>query len=732
MYRKYIDKLRSYRLTFIFGVAVLVLFVILLAALLAFGETSIQRARAARDELFVRDLRDLVGMFDTDEKYVLEKNLRSLTTEEREIAPLLVPRQYYVALPSGRQTLTPRAPPRNCYVELLPKNGIELKTAQQQDRFCAYFTNDRTLGRYMFFNMTFSDQTLVPLTRGDIRFNADGLRLSIRDGGATKQWWVFLQTPSKQVASSQYELTAFQELSDGRRELDRRIEGWAYVTRQLSGPPIVTLLARMDYRATRDQDTNSSDDPEAWPPIGWNTIRIALARRDAVSSLDAASNIEYLSVGKIGLSLAVRAAPIFDSHARLFVGRKTEDREDIEYAELAQKTANKGGSAADSGPMFLPGGDILVKRNPLTRAERLTDTNLFLEVRHPGTIVERALWQSILLIAGLLVVFLVLSSYSYFRLIRPIWMMSRVMQRREAPSSRFETDITLEISVLKRWRLKAINAIFAWILPPIVSILEDKSCAAESDKLPYSGRNDEIGVLASGFNALLEETRRQAASEQERARDRESTLRYIRHEVNNSLTVLLNSDPSTERRQKLLEKISYYFNKLDDRSGPEMLPMHRKICDIAPLIKGMVAEAGMTDPCIDYVGPVSGVNCDVDPFVLQQALENVFINATEHRTLNTNIVVSLELSEGNLALVHVTNQGLLIPEEMLKEIFDRFVTTSHNGHENGRGMGLYNSRVYIKRMDGDIRAFNNKDGVTLEIALALADASRTAAASIHC
>jgi len=81
---------------------------------------SSDRAKEIRRELFQRDLRDLVGRFDADERFVLENNTSELIGERRALRPLLLPRAYYTGLPTTAATVLPRQPPRNCFVYLEP------------------------------------------------------------------------------------------------------------------------------------------------------------------------------------------------------------------------------------------------------------------------------------------------------------------------------------------------------------------------------------------------------------------------------------------------------------------------------------------------------------------------------------------------------------------------------------------------------------------------------------
>ena len=64
-------------------VALILLFLLTLATLVNLVTTSVEKARSIRQERFDRDLRELAGRFDADERYVLEKNLTEVAPEFR-------------------------------------------------------------------------------------------------------------------------------------------------------------------------------------------------------------------------------------------------------------------------------------------------------------------------------------------------------------------------------------------------------------------------------------------------------------------------------------------------------------------------------------------------------------------------------------------------------------------------------------------------------------------------
>jgi hypothetical protein len=78
---------RRYQLTARTIAAIAIIILVTIYVLYKLSDVSLSRARALRGELFERDLRELAGRFDADERYVLAKNIRKLIEDSRAPTP---------------------------------------------------------------------------------------------------------------------------------------------------------------------------------------------------------------------------------------------------------------------------------------------------------------------------------------------------------------------------------------------------------------------------------------------------------------------------------------------------------------------------------------------------------------------------------------------------------------------------------------------------------------------
>lgn len=106
---------------------------------------------------------------------------------------------------------------------------------------------------------------------------------------------------------------------------------------------------------------------------------------------------------------------------------------------------------------------------------------------------------------------------------------------------------------------------------------------------------------------------------------------------------------------------------------------------------------------------------------VEQVLRNLINNSikfTENGTIKVKTLVNKKSDE---LLVTVSDTGLGIPEDILPNIFGKFVTKGHESENHGgNGLGLFLCKGIISAHGGKITARNNKEGgATFEFTLPL-------------
>jgi signal transduction histidine kinase len=253
-------------------------------------------------------------------------------------------------------------------------------------------------------------------------------------------------------------------------------------------------------------------------------------------------------------------------------------------------------------------------------------------------------------------------------------------------------------------------------------------------------RRDEIGQLATAFNAMLAELAaarerevadqaRNAAMQAELARVARLTTMgemaaSIAHEINQPLAAIVNNanaglrwlnnrPPNTEevraalrrivsdgeRGGSIIESIRAMLKKgVGERT---QLNLNELICDVMRLTQGQFQRHGVSirSELADDLPSVLA-----DRIQLQQVILNLFMNAAEAMVSISDrerlVRVRSEKHDGDGALIAVEDSGPGVEPEDAKRIFEAFFTTK----AEGMGMGLSICRSIVESHGGRITA----------------------------
>jgi PAS domain S-box-containing protein len=109
------------------------------------------------------------------------------------------------------------------------------------------------------------------------------------------------------------------------------------------------------------------------------------------------------------------------------------------------------------------------------------------------------------------------------------------------------------------------------------------------------------------------------------------------------------------------------------------------------------------------------VSCDLknlelrsDARILRNILFNLITNASKYSDVNKPIYIDCYENNGSVSF-DVRDEGIGIPEEDQKHMFDRFFRASNAGNVQGTGLGLNIVKRYLDLLDGSIK-FTSKYG----------------------
>lgn len=109
---------------------------------------------------------------------------------------------------------------------------------------------------------------------------------------------------------------------------------------------------------------------------------------------------------------------------------------------------------------------------------------------------------------------------------------------------------------------------------------------------------------------------------------------------------------------------------------------------------------------------------------IEQVLRNLINNSIKFTESGTVKIKTLVNRKSDELLVTISDTGLGIPEDILPNIFGKFVTKGHESeNQGGNGLGLFLCKGIVSAHGGRITARNNRDrGATFEFSLPLSQA----------
>jgi signal transduction histidine kinase len=176
---------------------------------------------------------------------------------------------------------------------------------------------------------------------------------------------------------------------------------------------------------------------------------------------------------------------------------------------------------------------------------------------------------------------------------------------------------------------------------------------------------------------------RYTESDQQSSRDKH--LAKIKTAVNH-LTGILNDFLSISK-----------FDEGKIRPNPEMLHLDEFVKEIYEEMKALLKPGQV----INLNNRTSGLTLFNDPKIIKNIFLNLLSNAIKYSKEGSEIFWSVEAQDGKLYF-EVRDQGIGIPEEDQKYLFDRFFRASNATNIEGTGLGLNIVKKYLELLGGHI------------------------------
>jgi two-component system sensor histidine kinase MprB len=261
------------------------------------------------------------------------------------------------------------------------------------------------------------------------------------------------------------------------------------------------------------------------------------------------------------------------------------------------------------------------------------------------------------------------------------------------------------------------------VLAPLAEVAEVARHIGETDDLTERLRvhaDDEVGALATRFNAMLDRLEGSRAALDESVRAQRQLVADASHELRTPVTslrtnveVLLESgelDP--EDRRRLLsdvveqsEELTALVGDLIELARGDQPGAETEFFRLDGVAAESLARARRHSPTIDFQAFLEPAVIDGVPERIGRAINNLLDNAARHSPPGGTV----ELTVGQSG-VRVRDHGRGVPEEDQPYVFDRFFRGSTSRGRQGSGLGLAFVRQVTEQHGGRVAVANAPDG----------------------
>ena len=284
--------------------------------------------------------------------------------------------------------------------------------------------------------------------------------------------------------------------------------------------------------------------------------------------------------------------------------------------------------------------------------------------------------------------------------------------------------------------IKRIVKDMTYISDRIIDIADGKS-----DEKIIIERQDEIGEIAGRINEMTEQINQLITSERDALQSNKDLIACVAHDLRTPITsvkgyldlALDTKHYDLEQRQKYVRIAQTKANRLEylihdlfnyTKLTSGVITLHRSKIDLVQLVEQMVEEfyplfQEEELECTTKYN-ISYLEMNMDGELIARAVQNLLSNAIKYGKDGKHVYVELECLEQEVQ-IRVTNYGLVIPEESIKHLFDKFyrVERSRNVKTGGTGLGLNIAQEIVHLHGGRIQVTSGASGTCFTIALPL-------------
>ncbi len=270
--------------------------------------------------------------------------------------------------------------------------------------------------------------------------------------------------------------------------------------------------------------------------------------------------------------------------------------------------------------------------------------------------------------------------------------------------------------------------LYIWVSRPLRTLVEYAHSIGRGEriKLPELGDN-EIGKVGKAIDDM-----RQALEDKQYV---ESYVQTLTHEMKSPLTAihgaaeLLGRDLPKEKRAlfadtvlRETERLNVFSSRLLQLAEVEKRRdiENRESFVLGPLVEDVIEAHALENDSRQLNVKFMQTTCPPmlgDPFLIRQAIDNLFLNAMDFSPSGGQISVAI-YSQENYSVIDITDQGPGIPDYVGNRVFERFFSLPRpDSNQKSTGLGLNFAREVAELHKGSLQLDNQYPGTRARMKL---------------
>jgi two-component system, OmpR family, sensor histidine kinase MprB len=233
------------------------------------------------------------------------------------------------------------------------------------------------------------------------------------------------------------------------------------------------------------------------------------------------------------------------------------------------------------------------------------------------------------------------------------------------------------------------------------------------------GSDDELGRLATRFNAMLAALESSVGAQRRLVADASHELRTPLTAVRTNIDLLREGKLPPEEAKRALDEASVELDALTrlvsdlvELARGEERKLRLEDVQLDDLVAATVERAQARAPQVTFVTALSPTHVMADAVLLERAVSNLLDNAVKYSPDGAPIEVSVRGGE-----VIVADHGPGIADEDLPRVFDRFYRSATARSKPGAGLGLAIVREAAEAHGGRATAESSATGARFRLVL---------------